>query len=87
MRSRYRVARAQLRARHLQRQRLIGAALHELDSCCVALLGAAGAIPEGIHRGVLSEDGAYELLMSVQQRLQRAIAQVRVATGHPEDAA
>ena len=87
MRSRYRVARAQLRARHQHKRRLIDAALHELEACQVALHGAAGAIPSSMDRGMLSEEGAYEILVSLHERLHRAIGQVRDATDHDGGAA
>jgi hypothetical protein len=87
MRPRYRVARAQLRARHQQKRRQIDAALIELHACLVALHGAAGAIPSSIERGMLSEDGAYEILASLHERLRRAIEQMRAAVDQQGGAA
>lgn len=81
MPARHRVVRAKLRARLALKRRQLDDAFHELESCQVALHGAAGAIPSSMDRGMLSEEGAYELLLTLHQRLYRAIDQLRQAAG------
>jgi len=79
MPARSRAARVYLRARRFSRQRQMAAAFQELRACHLALATATAVIAAGMHSGVVSANGAYELLGSVADRLERAVDQVEQA--------